>query len=62
MNAVAPGPTQTGYVPDDAIVSQIPLRRLGTPEEIADVALFLASYQARWLTGQVIKVSGGHNL
>jgi 3-oxoacyl-[acyl-carrier protein] reductase len=40
----------------------IPLGRVGTPEDIADVIVFLASNQARWLTGQVIKVSGGHAL
>ena len=40
----------------------IPLRRVGWPEDIADVIVFLASEQARWLTGQVIKVSGGHEL
>jgi 3-oxoacyl-[acyl-carrier protein] reductase len=40
----------------------IPLGRMGRPEDIADVVVFLASDQARWLTGQVIKVSGGHAL
>lgn len=62
VNAIAPGPTQTGYILDDGVISRIPLGRLGSPQEIADVAVFLASYQARWVTGQVIKVSGGHNL
>jgi 3-oxoacyl-[acyl-carrier protein] reductase len=65
VNAIAPGPTQTGYISaefEQEITEQIPLQRLGTPQEIADVAIFLASHQARWLTGQVIKVSGGHNL
>lgn len=63
VNAIAPGPTQTGYIPEgSSVVSSIPLGRLGSPEEIADVAVFLASHQARWLTGQVIKVSGGHEL
>jgi 3-oxoacyl-[acyl-carrier protein] reductase len=63
VNTIAPGPTQTGYIPESSsVLDKIPLGRLGSPEEIADVAVFLASYQARWLTGQVIKVSGGHNL
>jgi 3-oxoacyl-[acyl-carrier protein] reductase len=63
VNAIAPGPTQTGYIPErSSVVSTIPLGRLGSPEDIADVAVFLASHQARWLTGQVIKVSGGHEL
>jgi 3-oxoacyl-[acyl-carrier protein] reductase len=65
VNAIAPGPTQTGYIPSGAeqsLVDHIPLRRIGAPSDIADVAVFLASDQARWLTGQVVKVSGGHNL
>ncbi|MEM6428295.1 MAG: SDR family oxidoreductase [Deinococcota bacterium] len=65
VNAIAPGPTQTGYISKEVelkVVNDIPLRRLGMPDEVADVAVFLASYQARWLTGQVIKVSGGHSL
>lgn len=45
-----------------AIVDDIPLRRVGEPADIADVIVFLASDQARWLTGQVIKVSGGHEI
>jgi 3-oxoacyl-[acyl-carrier protein] reductase len=44
------------------ILQSIPLGRLGTPEEIADVALFLASTYARWVTGQTIAVDGGQLL
>ena len=65
MNAVAPGPVQTGYIAAEqaeAVLPDIPLRRLGQPEDIADVIVFLASEAARWLTGQVIKVSGGHEI
>ncbi|MFH1523650.1 MAG: SDR family oxidoreductase [Chloroflexota bacterium] len=65
VNTVAPGPVQTGYInneDEEKLLSAIPLRRIGQPEEIADVIVFLASEQARWLTGQVIKVSGGHAL
>ena len=65
VNTVAPGPVQTGYIPatsEAQLVPTIPLRRIGQPEDIADVIVFLASEQARWLTGQVIKVSGGHAL
>jgi len=65
VNTVAPGPVQTGWMTEDMVKRQeqnIPLRRVGCPEDIADVIVFLASDQARWLTGQVIKVSGGHEL
>lgn len=65
VNTVAPGPVQTGYISasfEAQLVPTIPLRRIGQPEDIADVIVFLASEQARWLTGQVIKVSGGHAL
>jgi 3-oxoacyl-[acyl-carrier protein] reductase len=65
VNTVAPGPVQTGWMTEDLmqrVAPDIPLRRVGWPEDIADVIVFLASDQARWLTGQVIKVSGGHEL
>jgi len=65
VNTVAPGPVQTGYISatfEAQLVPTIALRRIGQPEDIADVIVFLASEQARWLTGQVIKVSGGHAL
>lgn len=65
INTIAPGPIQTGWM-DDALIKQvapsIPLRRVGYPDDIADATVFLASQQARWITGQVIKVSGGHAL
>lgn len=65
VNCVAPGPTQTGYI-DEAlerlVVPQIPLGSLIQPEEIADTILFLASERASQVTGQVVKVSGGHAL
>lgn len=65
VNAVAPGPTQTGYISEEqetALLPEIPLGRIGRPEDIADAILFLASARASWLTGQVIRVSGGHAL
>ncbi|HTN48510.1 MAG TPA: SDR family NAD(P)-dependent oxidoreductase [Burkholderiaceae bacterium] len=43
-------------------LGRIPFGRLGTPEEIAEVALFLASSHARWVTGQTIAVDGGQLL
>lgn len=65
VNAVAPGFIQTVMteeMPEDAksgIASQIPLRRLGTPEDVADAVLFLCSEASSYVTGQVIAVDGG---
>ena len=63
VNCVAPGPTQTGWIDaefEKEIIPLIPMGKLIQPEDIAETILFLASEQARMLTGQVIKVSGGH--
>ena len=65
VNCVAPGPTQTGWIDEDfekVVCPLIPMGKLIQPEDIAETILFLASEQARMLTGQVIKVSGGHAL
>ena len=65
VNGVAPGPTQTGWIDAELELSVVPLIPMGAliqPEDIAETILFLASEQARMLTGQVIKVSGGHAL
>ena len=65
VNCVAPGPTQTGWIDADleeAVIPLIPMGKLIRPEDIAETILFLAGEQARMLTGQVIKVSGGHAL
>jgi 3-oxoacyl-[acyl-carrier protein] reductase len=65
VNCVAPGPTQTGWIDDElekAVIPLIPMGKLIQPEDIAEIILFLASEQAGMLTGQVIKVSGGHAL
>ena len=65
VNCVAPGPTQTGWI-DEALEKEvlpiIPMHKLISPSDIASAILFLASEQARMITGQVIKVSGGHAL
>ena len=63
VNCVAPGPTQTGWIDaelEKAVLPLIPMGKLIQPEDIAETILFLSSEQARMLTGQVIKVSGGH--
>nr|WP_026065950.1 SDR family oxidoreductase [Actinoalloteichus spitiensis] len=65
VNAVAPGPVQTGWMAADLVEQvrpSIPLRRVGDPGDIADCVVFLASRQARWITGQVVQVAGGHAL
>ncbi len=62
VNVVAPGPVQTGYITpeiEEKLLSEIPLRRVGQPEDVADVIVFLASEQARWVTGQLLYVDGG---
>jgi 3-oxoacyl-[acyl-carrier protein] reductase len=65
MNVVSPGPVQTGYMTPDferELAAEIPLGRVGRPEDVADTIVFLASEQARWLTGQLITVHGGHRM
>lgn len=73
VNCIAPGSIEfpgghwdTRRRADDPVYERIfksiPFGRLGTPEEVADVALFLASPLARWVTGQVIVVDGGQLL
>ena len=63
VNIVSPGPIQTGWITPElakVAVAQIPLGRVGQPEDVADVIVFLASEQARWLTAQLLYVGGGH--
>lgn len=65
VNCVAPGPTQTGWIDEDfekVVTPLIPMGNLIQPQDIAETILFLASEQARMITGQVIKVSGGKAL
>ena len=65
VNCIAPGPTQTGWIDEaleQAVLPLIPMGQLIQPEDIAETILFLSSQQARMVTGQVIKVSGGHAL
>lgn len=62
VNIVAPGPIQTGYLQpgqEAEIAASAPLRRVGCPDDVADAIVFLASEQARWLTGQLLYVGGG---
>jgi 3-oxoacyl-[acyl-carrier protein] reductase len=65
VNAVAPGfieTEMTADLPDEAmqsILDQTPLGRIGLPEEVAAAVVFLASEEASYITGQVLRVNGG---
>ena len=65
VNAIAPGfikTRMTGKLPEELqkkVIEQIALGRMGEPKEIADVAVFLASDSARYITGQTLIVDGG---
>jgi len=66
VNSLAPGVTDTDMlqqsVPEPvqkALISQTPLGRLGTPQDIAEAVAFLASDESRWITGEVIGANGG---
>jgi NAD(P)-dependent dehydrogenase (short-subunit alcohol dehydrogenase family) len=69
VNAVAPGPTDTGMLTrftetkesKAALAGQVPLGRLGLPEEVADGIVFIGSDEARFVTGHVLNVDGGHS-
>jgi len=67
VNAVAPGPVDTGMLdrftgtPERkaGLIAGVPVKRAGTPEEIAEAIVFLASNKASFITGQVVGVNGG---
>ena len=67
VNAVAPGPVETGMLDrftgsaerKAGLVAGVPLKRVGTPTEIADAIVFVASPKASFITGQIIAVNGG---
>lgn len=65
VNVVSPGPVQSGYITPEmeaALVPEIPMRRVGRPDDIANAVVFFASEQAGWVTGQVLFVHGGHRM
>ncbi|KAK1726524.1 hypothetical protein CaCOL14_012226 [Colletotrichum acutatum] len=66
VNAIAPGPTGTDLFYKGKteemlkhITASSPYNRIGTPEEIASVAIFLSGKESSWVTGQIIRVNGG---
>ena len=67
VNAIAPGPTDTGMLtrftgtPENkaALVTTVPMGRLGLPEELANAIVFVASDEASFITGHVLNVDGG---
>jgi NAD(P)-dependent dehydrogenase (short-subunit alcohol dehydrogenase family) len=69
VNAIAPGPTLTGLTrasyedPERrrATIAQIPLGRMGDPQDLVGAILFLASDESRWATGSTVTVDGGWN-
>lgn len=62
VNGVAPGPVSGTMIPKEqqaAIAEKIPLKRVGTPEEMAEAAYFLCSPAASFITGHILDVNGG---
>ncbi len=69
VNAIAPGPISTKMLQDlleemgaqkaDEFVNTLPMKRVGTPQEIADMVSMLASDVSSYVTGQIIYVNGG---
>jgi NAD(P)-dependent dehydrogenase (short-subunit alcohol dehydrogenase family) len=64
VNAIAPGEIDTAILSPgtDKIVETIPLRRLGTTAEVADIIFFLCSQQASYVTGSEIHINGGQHV
>lgn len=65
VNAIAPGPIDTEATRTAVgdmvkpIVEQLAIKRIGTPEDLVGMCLFLLSEEARWMTGQIVNVDGG---
>ena len=62
VNAVDPGPTDTGWMSNELkqeLLPRFPMGRIGQPEDAARIITFLASEEAGWVTGQIIRSTGG---
>lgn len=70
VNAICPGPVETDMYYNDlptaklrkSIIDHVPLKRVGKPEDIAEITLYLASEESDWCTGQAISVDGGMSI
>ncbi|MEK7118868.1 MAG: SDR family oxidoreductase [Patescibacteria group bacterium] len=62
INCVCPGPIDTSFLRKDFPVAKLPIGRLGTPDEVANVVLFLASEKCSYVTGAAYMVDGGSSL
>jgi NAD(P)-dependent dehydrogenase (short-subunit alcohol dehydrogenase family) len=65
VNAIAPGEIRTGILSPETeqrLAPGIPMRRIGTPEEVAQVIFFLCSQAASYVTGEEIQINGGQHL
>jgi 3-oxoacyl-[acyl-carrier protein] reductase len=64
VNCVAPGWIATGSQPPEEAIGgfNTPMRRSGTPDEVADLIAFLASDESRYITGQLVVIDGGNTL
>jgi len=69
VNAVAPGPIDTGMLTrftgtaenKAALAAEVPLGRLGLADEVADGIVFMASDDAKFITGHILNIDGGHS-
>jgi NAD(P)-dependent dehydrogenase (short-subunit alcohol dehydrogenase family) len=65
VNAVAPAVVKTKFAEmlytdnEEKLAASYPMKRLGTPEDVAQLVAFLASEQASWITGETVRVDGG---
>jgi NAD(P)-dependent dehydrogenase (short-subunit alcohol dehydrogenase family) len=67
VNAVAPGPVETAMLKrltesaerKATLLAAVPLKRAGTPEELADAIVFVASSKSNFMTGEILRINGG---
>ena len=64
VNAIAPGEVETDILSEgtDKIVKDIPLKRLGLPEEVANTIFFLCNNQSSYISGAEVHINGGQHV